>query len=96
MRRVVSGVAWLAAVSCGSAAAPSPRPDPVAAEVEAELRRMYADLSSREWARFESHFAEGAVVVFRTREGRSEVLSVAEFVARDRKALEGRPIFEER
>lgn len=77
----------LAAASCSA---------PSTSEVEVEVRQAYADLSSRDWVRFESHFAPGAVLVFRTREGRPEILTVAEFLAKERKALEGRPIFEER
>jgi hypothetical protein len=78
------------AACAGPAAAPVPL-DPAAAEVQAEVRAMYADLSAREWEKFASHFAEGAVVLFK---GRKPV-PIAEFIAHNRKALEGKEVFGE-
>lgn len=93
MIRPALATACLAALSCAT----PPRPvNPAAAEVEAEIRQTYADLSARDWEKFASHFAERAVISLRTREGAVRVLSIPEFIEEDRKAIANRPVFEER
>lgn len=58
--------------------------------VESEIRQMYADLSARKWKEFEDHFAPGAVVILGGRP-----IPVAEFNAKNRKALENATDFAE-
>lgn len=81
--------------ACAAPPPPPPKPDPAIEEVSVEIWQMYADLSARDWEKFAGHFAEGAVVIFKTRKGVAQVTSIVDFNARNQKAVAGKEVFGE-
>ncbi len=86
----------LLAACAATPAPPTPAPDPDAESVKAEIRQMYLDLSARDWTKFEAHFADGAVVIFKGHDGAARILSMTEFNAHAQKSVDGKPIYEEK
>jgi len=95
MTRLILALGSLGMLAACETPQAAPAPDAAAVEVEAGLRRMYADLSARDWEKFEGHFLEGAVVTFKTRKGAARIMPIGEFNAMNRKALEGKAVFSE-
>jgi hypothetical protein len=86
-------LALSAFVATGCASGPAA--DPAVADVEAVVRALYAELSAREWDALAARFAPDARLTM-ARRGRVDALAAPDFIAKNREALKGVAVFEEK